>query len=539
MSDAHGCFDPRSGSLTLSAGWRALADGLYCAGAGFEHEPAHPLLEGHAPTCDGPYALAGLASDCSSLVLARDPAGALSLFWHRDRDGVLNFALTLPTLLSRLPQHPPWSPASLDEYLRHLDIAPPNTLYQGVHALEPGQATLFDGHGSRDLPAATHAVELPDDYEGACEQLAQRLSAAIARRLDGARAPAAFLSGGVDSSLLCALAARDGHPISAWSAAFADPALDESTVASRIAAHLGLRHQVIRLDTTALLEVFERAHAQAEQPYCDPAGGATRLMFEACAAQCDRVLDGTGAEALPGTAPARWRRIAHDWLAPMPRPLRRAAAGLLRPLPGIGGYARLFDFEQAHDLFIRWNGFSAQDIAALTGRPADLSGTRFMRDYRALRGATHAQRLAVLQGAALPDDRIRQAWLGSGLRVDHPFSAPDVTALMTSLPADWCRQPGRDKRPLRDLLARQVPESIWAQPKRGFNIDLLALLRADHHALIRRWLDADGLARLPLDAATVRQWRDRFLNGETWTAHRVWALLNLSAWTARHGDGAH
>ncbi|MFX8649072.1 asparagine synthase-related protein, partial [Acinetobacter baumannii] len=85
---------------------------------------------------------------------------------------------------------------------------------------------------------------------------------------------------------------------------------------------LGLRHHVLRPDLDALESVFERAHAHAEQPYCDPAGMPTRLLYEACALQSDRALDGTGAEALAGLMPARWRRIAHDHVARIPAPLR-------------------------------------------------------------------------------------------------------------------------------------------------------------------------------------------------------------------------
>ena len=124
---------------------------------------------------------------------------------------------------------------------------------------------LFVKHAHRELgkgPAweAEHAglrlvawlVHAPLMLGGQDKQLKSRLLAAIARRLDGARAPAAFLSGGVDSALLCALARHGGHAIEAWSVGFDDATLDESATAARIAAHLGLRHHVLRPDLDAL-----------------------------------------------------------------------------------------------------------------------------------------------------------------------------------------------------------------------------------------------------------------------------------------------
>lgn len=535
---AHGRFDPRSGQLTLSPEWSrpsAAAADLHLAGELFRGQTLNdPLRDGVAPDADGRYALAACDSAQRRLLLARDPAGSVSLFWHRDAQGCLHFATGLDSLLTRLPTRPGMSPRGLDEFLRFLDIAAPNTIHDGVYALEAGAALVFDSSSVRALPHAA-APPLPASYDAACDDIHDRLLAAIARRLDGARTPAAFLSGGVDSALLCALARHGGHAIEAWSVGFDDATLDESATAARIAAHLGLRHHVLRPDLDALEAVFERAHAQAEQPYCDPAGMPTRLLYEACVQQSDRALDGTGAEVLAGLMPARWRRIAHDHVARIPAPLRRAIAGSLQALPLIGGYARMFRFDVAQDLFIRWNGFNATDIARLTGRAADLSGTRFYREHAALTGRSHLQRLSVLQGEAQPDDRIRQAALATGLRVEHPFGAADVSRLLQAMPEAWCWQAGREKRLLRDLLARHVPEAIWDTPKRGFNIDLVALLRGHDHRMVRRHLgDAGAIERTGLDPAEVVRWRDRFIAGDVGAAHRVWGLINLAAWRARH-----
>jgi asparagine synthase (glutamine-hydrolysing) len=535
---AHGRFDPRSGELTLSPGWARPAahdEEQHLAGELFRGERLNaPLRDGVAPNADGRYALAACDRAQRRLLLARDPAGSESLFWHRDAQGRVHFATGLDALVSQLPTRPGISPRGLDEFLRFLDIAAPNTIHDGVYALEAGAALVFDDAGVKTLPHAP-PPPLPADYSAACDEVHDRLLAAIARRLDGARAPAAFLSGGVDSALLCALARHGGHAIDAWSVGFDDATLDESATAARIAAHLGLRHHVLRPDLDALEAVFERAHAQAEQPYCDPAGMPTRLLYEACAQQSDRALDGTGAEALAGLMPARWRRIAHDHVARIPMPLRRAVARTLQALPRVGGYARMFRFDVAQDLFIRWNGFTATDIARLTGRPADLSATRFYREHAALAGRSHLKRLSVLQGEAQPDDRIRQAALATGLRVEHPFGAADVNRLLQSLPEAWCWQPGREKRLLRDLLARHVPEAIWDTPKRGFNIDLVALLRGHDHRLVRRHLgETTAVERTSLDPAEVIRWRDRFIAGDAGAVHRVWGLINLAAWQAQH-----
>ena len=86
---------------------------------------------------------------------------------------------------------------------------------------------------------------------------------------------------------------------------------------------------------------------------------------------------------------------------------------------------------------------------------------------------------------------------------------------------------------MRDLLAAEVPESLWNMPKRGFNIDLVGLLRAHDCRLVWRYLGDDGdIDRMGLDRDEVIRWRSRFIAGDRNAAHRVWGLINLSAWRA-------
>jgi asparagine synthase (glutamine-hydrolysing) len=546
MNGATGCFDPNAtkAAVVLSGGWTALpCDRGVAAIAGqtfgSDRISGNALLDGTVPCLDGHYALVAHDETCHRLVLARDPAGSNALFWHKDRTGCIRFATRLDALLNNLPEVPALSKSGLDEYLRFLDIAAPNTIYDGVYALEAGQAIEFSPSGTRTLQSAGAPISVPDAYATACDEVESKLGDAIARRLAGSASAAAFLSGGIDSALLCALATQRGQRIEAYTVGFDSPDLDESPTAARIARHLGIRHHVLRPGADMLAATFERAHALAEQPYCDPAGIPTRLAFEACAGRADCVLDGTGAEALPGEMPPRWRRIAHDWIAPWPRGLRQMTASAMQTLPGVAGYARAFAFEAPQDLFIRWHGFSVDDITRLTGHVPDFSGTHFYRSYAELRDASPLKRQSVLQGLALPDDRIRQAALATGLKVEQPFAAPDVSRLLQALPEDWCWQPDRPKRLLRDLLARHVPEAIWNTPKRGFNIDLVAILRSHDHRLIREHLaDTASLARLPLDTDEVVRWRDRFIAGDDTALHRVWGLLNLSAWLARRRSAA-
>lgn len=541
-----GGFDPASGTLTLSPGWQGLdaLPGPAACAAWRDGFPTHSHLQHCArelaaarwQPIAGHYLLIVQSADRSRLTLARDTTGSLPLYWHRDTAGILHFATTLAALRARLPRTPALSMRGLHEYLRFLDISAPATLYEDVFALRAAQALCFDRHGHTVIAPQPVTTAMAPDYLGACDHIEAELRHATLECLAGSARPLAFLSGGIDSALLCALARQGGLAPEAVTVGFDQAALDESAQAARIAHHLGLRHHVLRPDANAFAQAFRRAHAQAEQPYCDPAGIATRLAFEYCATLSDRVLDGTGAEALPGVTPPRWQRLSHDHFSRWPAALRRAGGAALRRLPGLQGYARLFDARAPAEVFIRWQGFRSDEIARLTHADVDLRGTHFHTCHAALAHASHAQRLAVLQGLALPDDRFQQAALATGVTIDQPFCAPEVSARLQSVRLDWAGSPARPKRLLRDLLARHVPPELWDGPKRGFNFDLLGLLRHAERALLREYLpDASALDGLPIDPQPAQRVLDAFLAGDETLAHRVWALMNLAAWAREHG----
>lgn len=482
----------------------------------------------------GTFAFAAVDERHGIVCLARDASGSQGLYFRRDEHGVVHHAGELRRLADTLPDAPAISADGLGEYLRFLDITPPQTIYDGLYAVPPGHAVIFgrDHIGFVDLQHTPFAT-MPERYECALDDVETRLRQSIADGTRHARSAAAFLSGGVDSALLCALGRT--HIGEAITLGFDDGHYDESGIASSVAAHLGLRHTVLRPGDNDFRTLFIRTHGESEQPFCDPAGMATRFAFEYCRHRHDQVIDGTGAEILPGTMPARWRRWALDYASHFPRRVRKHIA----TLPGMGSYRRMFDFDDPEDLFIRWQGFRSGEIRQLTGRPVDLKRTRFYRVFRSLRTSSHLQRQSILQGTLQPDDRIRQASWSTGVPCIHPYLDASVGPMLAALPPHWCVERNRPKRLLRDLLRRHVPETLWEQPKHGFEFDFRRFMRGHRSELVKSCLldDAASLDRL-LSRATIRQIYDRWSAGDDTVSFRIWALLVLSVWL-RHGSLAH
>ena len=271
---------------TLLAGWRRWDQGLL-------------------PRLDGVFALA--LRESGRIVLYRDPSGLRSLYLHEGPAGEVSFGSDLNRLVRLQGVLPRLARSSLHEYLRFGDISAPRAIYEGVLAVEPGQMVCASAAGIQmpaTSPAATSGL-IPSSFAEAVDQLDEYLYRSVAKRLAGTQRPAAFLSGGVDSALICAIAARQRPDLTALTVGFDGHAFDESPVAARIAEHLGLRHEVLRFGRRECLQGLERFAADAEQPLADPAAVVTMLAFERCQERFDSVLDGTGADEAIGLMPPR------------------------------------------------------------------------------------------------------------------------------------------------------------------------------------------------------------------------------------------
>ncbi len=489
---------------------------------------------------DGVYALA--LREGRELRLFRDDSGLQNLFYKATAEHIA-FAASLPELRA-LPGEPGTqagvSRPALHEYLRFLDISAPQCILHGAQAVDAGEWLQWQAgrvQASASAAAATAAAgaghaATPGDFEAAVDAVDARLQAAVAACLSGAERPVVMLSGGIDSALLAAIAARQRPDVATLTVGFDGESFDETPTAARIAAHLGLRHQVLRFGHDQYLATLARVAQHLEQPMADPATLATVLAFDHARAQHDLALEGSGADEIVGLLPARHVRLAVSWGSRLPLRWRQRALAMMRRVPALAGQAPLVDFEHPAETMIRWRGFRRAEIEALCGEPVNLAQSRFYRCFDSLPRATHFERYSALMNV-MPSERLNQGARISGLALRYPFWHPEVAGHMRQLRPDFRYLPGQPKRILRALLARYVPRAIWDAPKHGFDFPLHAFLAADNHALVRHHLAAPRWQRLGLLSPDgVAELARRFLAGERTLMFRVWALVMLSAWLA-------
>jgi asparagine synthase (glutamine-hydrolysing) len=487
---------------------------------------------------DGLYALVHWAGNTHDLTLRRDVSGTMGLFHARTSSGGIAFASHLSTLVRIPGVSRKLSRPGLHEYLRMLDIAPPNTIYEGVRAVPAGEGVMLDTSRpgvETSLPSrAFPPIEVP--FEEAVTELESRLAESIGRRLVGVKRPSAFLSGGVDSSLICALAARHRPDLQTVTVGFEGAAYDETPIAKAVAGHLKLPHRVLRFGRQDFLDALVKVGQHVEQPMADPAEPATLLAYERVQENHDVVLDGTGADELAGAMPPRHVRIAVDYSARLPVALRRWLSMNLPRLSGLAGYVPLFDFEHPAETMMRWQGFRRQEIEALCGEPVDLTQTRFLQVFERFKRADHYSRYSALV-EALPSDRLSQSALITGLDVRYPFWDSEVEAWLRGQPQAYRWRPDDPKHMLRTLLARHVPRNLWDVPKHSFDFPLQDFLAGEDYAVVRRYLLQGGWERWQvLSPERVADYGRRFIAGEHSLRFRVWALVVLAAWLEGHFD---
>jgi asparagine synthase (glutamine-hydrolysing) len=268
----------------------------------------------------------------------------------------------------------------------------------------------------------------------------------------------------------------------------------------------------------------------------DPSEPATLLAFEQAKQNHDVVLDGTGADEQVGAMPPRHVRVAVAYADFLPAALRRWLVIALPRLPGLGGYAPLFDFEHPAETMMRWHGFRRQEIEALCGEPVSLAHTRFHEVFTRFSRADHYARYSALM-EALPCDRLSQAALASGLDVRFPFWNPGVEACLRGQPLAHRWREDDPKHILRALLGRHVPRDLWDVPKHSFDFPLMAFLCSEDFHLVRRYLLHNRWAEWQvLSPERVAEYGRRFMAGERSLSFRVWALVVLAAWLEGHLD---
>jgi asparagine synthase (glutamine-hydrolysing) len=507
------------------------------------------------------------------LFLARDPLGIKPLYYTQTPEGFA-FASEVRALLAAGIAPRQLSQDALTAYLLFGSVSEPVTLIEGVFSLPPGHRMLLYVPERRRVPRArpwwdpeqspaARALRKPGDLASAAKQLRPLLEDAVRAHLIADVPVGLFLSSGLDSGAIAALAARAHPGIRSFTLAFPGTSYDEAALAREVAAHCGTQHTEVPMDGSTVLSRLDEALGALDQPTMD---GINTYFVSWAAREVELkvALSGLGGDELFAGYPtfadtprlARLIRLA--WF--VPAPLRRALVPLLKTLVARqntpdaarkAASAWLSPDALPHPYFFARALFPVSELARLTQprfRPSTVSADGVTLEPTWLgwleRAADGARKLDPIGGVGWLEMRSYMAStllrdtdsvsMARSLEVRVPLLDTPLVEFVESLPDVARQRPGTQKALLVEALGDLLPPQIIAQQKRPFTLPWEEWLRGPLQTRLEgSFADlAPGLAP-HLHSKGVRDVWSAFLEGKTsWS--RPWSLYVLNEWCRHH-----
>jgi asparagine synthase (glutamine-hydrolysing) len=502
---------------------------------------------------DGMFALAIWDEAIGRLVLARDAVGEKPLFYLH-RDALVVFSSTLYSLLEYRGVPRAIDTSSLLDYIELGFVPAPSCLIEGASKVEPGTYVVFtrdrapERHVYWSLDAVAGEAEPPPSLEQATDGLHQLLRKAVRDRMTADVPLGAFLSGGVDSSLVVALMAEAAtHTVRTFTIAFRETEFDESEYAHRVAKHLGVENTSMVLSAADVLRELPAVTAAMDEPMADVSVLPSLAVARLARRHVTVALTGDGAdEAFGGYRYYAGTRFFEAAARFIPQRLRQALAGrasLLRDARVSRAVSRGGSRDAAayfgHCGFYRGatSGGSVRRILVpgTNRKPVEETVADFIRERSHLRpteagmlwDATHT----------LPDAwlaKVDRTTMAVGLEARAPFLSRAVLEYAFRLPLD-ARVRGADKKiVLRRVLARYLPRAMIERPKQGFTAPLKAWFAGELREELYERLAPERVARFGIfDPGCVAVLLREQHEGRADHTQLLWALFHLDRWYER------
>jgi asparagine synthase (glutamine-hydrolysing) len=521
----------------------------------------------------GMFALAIWDAPRRTLVLARDRMGQKPLVYRHDpARRRLAFASELKALLALPEEVVPRriDPLALDQYLCYGYVPHPRTILDGVAKLPPAHyAVWHDGrlaiepYWSPDWDLERERTMAED-----VEELRHTLDDAVREQMVADVPLGAFLSGGIDSTIIVGLMQRaSSRPVKTFAIGFPDPRYDETSYAELAARHLGTEHQTFIVEPKAW-ETLPALAWHFDEPFADSSALPTWYVARETRRSVTVALTGDAGDELFGGYD-RYRALAlTELFQRIPDGPRRVLGGTMtrvlprssRPKTRLRGLQRLFERinEPAEARYLGWMTAFDEDArlalyadehldrlaAAASSDPAWADPAALLSAAFAAAGrrdrvtrAMVADLLTYLPGDLLV--KVDLASMAHSLECRGPFLDHRVVELAAAMPVDrkLRLRPGRSKVVLKRAFADLLPPAIRTRAKMGFGVPIGRWFREELKDELRGvLLDPVSLARGLFRPEAIRRLVDEHADGRRDHAPRLWALLMLELWFRKHMD---
>jgi asparagine synthase (glutamine-hydrolysing) len=504
---------------------------------------------------NGMFVLAVYDAERQVMVAARDRFGEKPLYFCETDDGVY-LASELKALVAAGVVERQVHPAALHSFLTLGFVTGEQAIFRNVRRLLAGHLLTYSTRGGLEH-CAWYLPPLPteeiDDAETLVEQSLDLLRESVRLRLVADVAVGCFLSGGVDSSAVVALAAEvSSGPLETFSVGFADPRHDERPHARFVAGRFGTRHHEFVLEPQSV-EVLERIAWHADEPFADQAALPTWFLSELTRRHVKVALSGDGGDEFFAGYDVYRSHALSERVRRLPQPMRALAVTGLRALAPAGGGRALDMLRLARN--IEDAGLPARE--RFIAKQQTVFRDAFLLQHGSNLARCPSARHAVVgpldepgltplgamaawqQRVSLPDDmlhKVDRMSMAHGLEVRTPFLDHRLGELMNRATFATKMQGGRQKFILRKALERYLPREFLWRRKQGFRVPLASWFRDDLAGFIRdRLLAPHALVHAAVPRGTIELvLADHARGSRDWSA-ALWALLMFELWSRAFG----
>jgi len=485
-----------------------------------------------------------------TLLVARDRLGIKPIYW-RDGGGTFAFASEMKALL----QDPECPKAvnlnALEDYLALQYVPSPSSMIEGIHKLPPGHFLLVSPDGVRveRYWSPPEGVTSDLSFEDASRELRRLLEESVRLRFMSDVPFGAFLSGGIDSSVVCALMAKlMDEPVKTFTIGFKGAPEDETVFARQVAKHLGTTHHEFVVEADAL-SILPALVWHLDEPLADTSTLPTWAVSEMARKHVTVALSGDGGdETFAGYETYRLAQ-AYARVDRLPLGLRKLAAGAFANMPGKWGsrFERLgLDAVERHARVVAvaergawWPLLSPGVRASRNGRDPltglEARGGRFAPgDLRAL---LHLDLVTYMTDDVLA--KVDRMSMAHALEVRVPLLDHKLVEFASTLPFDYKLRGGTSKALLKHAVKDLLPPSILARGKQGFAVPLHHWFGGKFDALLGEVLSESSLKRRGLfDPSAVAQLARRATApADVRSGRLLWALVVFEMWARTFLDG--
>ncbi|QCK14326.1 asparagine synthase (glutamine-hydrolyzing) [Mangrovivirga cuniculi] len=500
---------------------------------------------------NGFFAFAFYDSEKESIFIARDRIGIKSLYYHLDDDKLL-FASEAVAIHSYGIEKE-INKDALSLYLQLNYIPSPFTMIEGISKLPAGSYMTCDAEGNTTIEKyyqiPESQISKETSYNKAKEELVQLIENSVKERLIADVPTGTFLSGGIDSSIITAVASKFKPDIKSFSIGFKDQAYyDETNYAKATAEHLGVEHHVFSLTLDDLYAELDQMLNSLSEPFADSSSLPVYLLSKLTKEHITVALSGDGADEL-FAGYNKYQAFYRSLNPGIKENIALAGAGLWKYLPQSRNSAIGNTFRQLNrfaggsklnpkDRYWFWATFMQEKEAQNYLTPEYRGNTKHIASElcKYIDKGNINEVLTNDLSLVLPYDMLTKVDLMSmahGLEVRVPFLDHRIIDFAQSLPEEYKIDGKMKKRILQDAFKAILPDQLYNRPKKGFEVPLLPWMRGKLKDKINnQWLNREFIQEQGIfDSHTIEKLKKKLYSSNPGDSHAtVWAMIVFQQW---------